>query len=219
MIDLFVALFGGLFWGDKYIKEKSEIKEVRQSNEANQEIDNQYEKEWLEKVTDKELEMKLEAFIFDVSNYDAVWKEISEAYREMPWETRDCICLTTDAVKNRYKGRFTLKQCDNIAAHNRVEALRIMLAKRGKLPRLDAQLGIQASTWSSLPELTERQYSEEETKFMLWITEQLAKHGVEERLFFKFDGKLDAFLASTHPYYRGIYVWEPMIPYYYTKHL
>lgn len=219
MFEFFIALFGGMFWGGKYAKEKSEIKQVRQSNELNQTKDACKESEWLSKVTNRELEARLEAFVFDNSNYDEVWAEVSEAYHEMPWETENFICLCPEAVEVAYgKGAYSKKQRDNIAANNRLKALRIMLARRGKLRAADAvQYGIPKSSWSGVPLLTEQKWSEEETKFMLWITDQLAKHGVNERLYIKQNGT-DAFLASTHPLYRGYYVWEPVIPYFFTKH-
>lgn len=218
MFEFFIALFGGLFWGGKYAKEKSEIKRVQDNNEINQIKDAYKRSEWMSKVTDEELEMQLEAFVFDTANYDKVWAEVAEAYKEMPWENEEFICIYPETVEIAYgKGVYNKKQRDNIAANNRLKALRILLAKRGKLRRCDADWGIPTSVFGGVPLPTERKWLEEETKFMLWITDQLAKHGIEERLYIKQIGN-EAFLASSHPCYRGEYVWEPVIPHYFHKH-
>lgn len=219
MFEFFIALFGGLFWGGKYAKEKSETRQAQQTHELNKTKDSCRESEWLSKVTNKKLEAELEAFVYDNSNYDAIWSEVSVAYRDMPWETENFICLCPEAVEVAYgKGTFTKKQRENIASNNRLKALRILLANRGKLRTEDASYyGTPTSSWSGVPLLTEQQWSEQETKFMLWTTNQLAKHGVHEELYIRQNGT-DAFLASKFPLYRGYYVWEPVIPYFYTKH-
>lgn len=219
MFEFFVALFGGLFWGGKYAKEKSNNKKVDQSRELNKNIDDDKERKWLSRVTDKKLEAEIEELVYNISNYDAIWAEVSQAYNDMPWETEEFICLCQEAIDAAYgKGAFTKKQCENIIKNNRLKAIRILLARRGKLRVCDAgRYGIPKSTWSGIPLFTEQKWSEQETKFMLWITKQLGKHGIHEKLYIKQYGT-DAFLASTHPLYRGYYVWEPVIPHFYTKH-
>ena len=214
MFEFFIALFGGMFFIGKFCKEKSKTSKVQAANKANQERDSIRQKEWLSKVTDEELEMKLEAFIFETSNYDKVWSEVSEAYTEMPWESEKFICVSPKRVEIAYgKGVYNKKQREAIASKNRLKALRIMLALRGKLRVSDATCGVPKSSWGGVPIAVERQWSEEETKFMLWITDKLAHHGVKEDLYIRqVDNK--AFLASAHPCYRGYYVWEPIIPYY-----
>lgn len=218
MFEFFIALFGSLFYGGKYIKEKNELKQIDTRHKCNQADDECRKIRWLSRVTDRKLEMELEALIYDISNYETVWQEVSEAYRDMPWETEDFICLTPEIVDIAYgKGTYTKTQKENIARNNRLKALRIMLARRGKLRAQDADaFGAIKSSWTGVPVSTEQEWSKQETEFMLWITSQLAKHGINERLYIK--QNTEVYLASKYPIYRGYYVWEPVIPYFYTKY-
>lgn len=218
MFEFFIALFGGLFYSGKYANERAKTKQADQLRERGVAEDNHRKYQWLARVTDRQLERELESFINDISNYEEVWAEVSEAYREMPWETEDFICLFPDIVDIAYgKGAYTKTQKENISKNNRLKALRIMLARRGKLRAQDADtFGAIKSSWTGVPVSTEQEWSKQETKFMLWITSQLAKHGINERLYIK--QNTEVYLASKYPIYRGYYVWEPVIPYFYTKY-
>lgn len=218
MFEFFIALFGGLFYGGKFLNEKSKDKAYELSYKTQTINDNCKKSEWKSKVTDRNLEMELEAFIFDLSNYDEVWKEVSEAYNEMPWETENFICLSPSMVETLYGKGYSKKQKENIAKNNRDKALRIMLARQGKLRCYDADYGVTTGYWENIPLLTQQKWAKEKTEFMLWITEQLRQHGIDEKLYIQDDFGKDAFLASSNPIRNGRYVWEPMISYLCVKH-
>ncbi len=119
--------------------------------------------QWVNDVIDEEMEEDLKCFIRDPKNHDQVWREVREAYEQMPM----------------HRSRRTWK--------NEEEALTIMMARRGKLPFRHSR------HYENLAELPWREkefhylksYWDEDVEFWEYIEDELLGHGVENaKLFF-----------------------------------
>lgn len=210
MIEFFIALFGGLYYGNKYASETSKIKAAQRDYEHNSNVYFSRKEEWMSRVVDKELEIQLEDFISRKENYNAVWQEVSAAFAEMPWNNgRNLMCFSPDDVIKAFgKGKFTKKERENISKNHRKEALRIMLARRGKLCYLDADIGIANCGFSAPTTLQMRQWNGNSSRFVLWINDQLKKHGIDEDLFIETTPN-SAFPLASSLTRNGTYKWRP----------
>lgn len=216
MFEFFIALFGGLFWGGKIHKEKSETKRAQSDFETTMAIRNARRSEFERKVIDRELEADLEDFVYNTSNYDKVWSEVSKAFDEMPWKPDDekFICICPEAVDAVFgKGTYTKKQKEQIAANYRKEALRIMMANRGKLMWNDARFGIHTIGDGAPTTRIAEQWNKETANFILWINQKLKDHGVNEMVLLEFGCGYNNWYQITeeNKIKCGTYHWFPEI--------
>jgi hypothetical protein len=209
MFEIFIALFGGLFWGSKITKEKIETKKAKTTYEQNAISDTQRKQIWINKVTDRKLEEEIELLIYSPENYDKIRAEVIESYKDMPWKKdKMFLCLTPEDVITYYgKGAYTKKEREIIAENERKEILRILMANRGKLLYFDAKYGIPQDNFFVYPTAIARQKSIDEVNFILWLTKKV---GINERVFIK--QSTHYYLASKYPTYLGEYHWESLIP-------
>lgn len=216
MLEFFIALFGGLFYGTKYASEKSEINAIRRENESKSNASRVNKEDWMAKVVDKELEMQLEDFIYHSENYNAVWQEVSAAFAEMPWNRdRILMCFSPDDVVRAFgKGVFTKKERENIAKNHRKEALRIMMANRGKLCQFDAEYGICNYDKLAPTVLEAKRQSEQSAQFVMWINDRLKRYNIDEDLFIETLDCHTAFPIESLLFIRGTYKWRPALPHY-----
>lgn len=208
MLEFLIALFGGL----KYFAEKAEFEEAQSDYERRAKAHYRREEVWLAKVIDKNLENQLEDFIYHRENYDAVWQEVSEAFAEMPWnKDRTRMYFSPDDVARDFGVRkFTKKERENIAANHRQEALRIMMARRGKLCYYDAYWGIENTGYLAPTTLMMNQLNENTSRFILWINTQLKKHGIDEKVYIEVAGG-SAYPVESSLQRQGKYMWEPRL--------
>lgn len=212
MFELFIALFGSLFWGGKLLNEKIETKHIRTTYEQNAKTDAQRKQIWLNKVTDKKLEEEIELLVYYPENHDKIRTEVLETYKEMPWKKdKTFICLTPEDVITYYgKGVHTKKERENIVAYDIEEATRILMANRGKLLYSDACYGIRRHVYSGCPQAIARQLCIDEVNFIEWLTNKLRQSGVNEKVFL--EQSIHYYLASKYPTHSGIFKWESLIP-------
>ena len=213
MVDFVI---GCLFLGVSCLLEKHErvkpkkmpIEEIKQ--------DGTYEQrkgEWLKRVTDKTLENLLERQIYNMEDYEQIWKEVKEAYDEMPWkkEKDKYICLCADDVKTKFgRGTYSQEEREKIAASHRQEALRIMMAKRGKLRFFDALHGIEYGGCGVLNQATLKEWDKECADLVLWVDSKLKEHGVNEELYIILPLN-EACRIEDSKYEKGAYRWKPAI--------
>ncbi len=220
MIEFFVALFGSLYYGDKISAEKSEVKKYDRVSEDRFLRHDQRQQAWERQVCDRALEENLRLFIADPQNYDKVWEEVHEAYLQMPsCRSYTRILLHPHMVVRHYgRGKYTKRQCENIAEHERRQALNIMMARRGKVRSHDTQS-------TSAIELLKRGDGQQSRKvwdelFDMWVyvRNELRRNGVDARLIFKTgltgpeytQTAYDADDVAKFHYQAGQLIWLPL---------
>lgn len=172
---------------------KDGFKTPQQQTKEKFEAYNTRKSRWLAQVVDRNLEIELEDFVYR-GDHAAVKQAIKEAYAEMPWKN-----------ENDYLG-FT-----PASAVWRKEALRILLARRGKLTAIDAEYGIKNSGFSAPTVKMMQEQNRASANFVLWIDKQLREHGICEELYIE-SGMNQAFLLTEPNKIRnGSYMWEPAL--------
>lgn len=210
-----VALLGGLYLLCRYAGDKAETKAIRTNYERERAEHQAHIEEFESKVIDKELEADLEDFIYKPENQDKVWEEVSKAYDEMPWkpEEEKFICLNSFAVEEKFgKGVYTKKQRMEIASFYRMEALRIMLANRGKISQYGTYNGFELIRPIFTPTQRGRDRAAAESAgLVLWIQKKLKEHGVNEAVYVRpwFDRVYP--LCDRTKTFCSSYIWAPYV--------
>lgn len=160
MFDLFVALFGGSYYFGKVMSGKKEQKQSKKQ-EANWEA-------WVSSVTDQELEKKLTSFIKDPQNWNNVFEEVKEVYLELP------SCKNISDIEIREDMLRFNEPPDFLA-------LRILMARKGKITRLDVN-GI-CLPWGPM-DAHLQSFRIRFEELMIWMDRELREHGVTIPLMF-----------------------------------
>ena len=148
---------------------------------------------WLAQVVDRNLEIELEDFVYR-GDHAAVKAAIQEAYAEMPWKGATDYMGFTPASKEWRK-----------------EALRIMMARKGKLTSMDAEYGIQNSGFSAPTVKMMQEQNTATANFVIWIDGQLRQHGICEDLYIESGPNVAFLLTEPNKIRNGTYKWEPAI--------
>lgn len=168
------------------------------------------EQEWRDSVTDKMLEEELEEYILNPERRGELRDEIRSANIEMPcYSGGDNIPLLASEVETDFS-RFSDDRKRRIAADNRKQVLRVLMALRGKLLVDDVENGVEfqqrdTDDYSMLPSDFKKQ-AEVNANFMLWIQRQLESQGVKSSLCVK-SGEND-YLVTENKSFFGKYVWS-----------
>ena len=129
MFELFVALFGGMYYGGKILGEQIEHKTAVR----NREIAKARRDEWKAKVTNWELEKEIRFFIDCPENQDAVWDAISDVYHGIV-DGRPFYELYPGLMDCRKKYGWSEETCESVMEsifrEDERNAVRIMLAKQ-----------------------------------------------------------------------------------------
>lgn len=183
MFEVFVALFGGIFYSSRYINDKkSRVAASKQTEEVSKShIDSM--NSWKSKVVDMQLEMELRglvrnAFISDVKN----------ALANIGWKGKVAIRLERDQE----------------------DVVRLLMASKGKLIRKDAELGVPSGVYG-LPDTSEQvQRNLESYDMVQFIDQWLRKHGIHEKMYIERAGVYNP-LNDNSAHIGGRYVWQPML--------
>ena len=140
---------------------------------------------WIDKVVDKQLEEQLEQDIYIGANREQFLEEVKQAYSDMGKDT------------------------SNIFMPRKTELLRILLARRGKLRYVDAENGIEnfVSILKPTPTEGKRNY-ESQLKFAVWMNGQLKAHGINEELVLVGVDEL-CYKIEDSRWRMGRYKWRP----------
>lgn len=138
---------------------------------------------WTSKVEDLYLEAQLRNFVEDPANRDKVKEEVDEVYdrifaKNIPLEMlmpKDLWVKPKRGETAQQAEDFTRRVCRVLDKN----ALRIMMARRGKICQYDAEQSV-------LRYISKRQYSgigshrQIDAHVLMWCAEELKKHGVNE---------------------------------------
>ena len=158
MLGFFIALFGGIFYGSKYLSEKAAGEAAdRRTDALCESMKSDYDR-FLNKMTDKELERhaKREAYS------DLIEKVVSDLYAK----AKD---LKIN-IENDYGYKYKMV---DICPYYRVL---IIMASMGKLPYGVASFGISRPSF-------ERDIWDIHALFMDWLDKELQSHGIEPMVF------------------------------------
>ena len=183
-------------------------------------------KRWVDRVTDRKLEMELEEIIRYASYalpardtteselsddlkrnlrcYKTVFSDMKKAHDEMPWMGKVRSRYDFDPNSLDVRGFFV-----SWDEHEQYEILRIMMACRGKLTDHDAHLGICVGAPIGTTQKQTLKNLEHKRDFVIWIDKQLKEHGINEDLYYYF-GHYYTLEASVHRI-GGNFVWKPMM--------
>lgn len=130
---------------------------------------------WVECITDRVLEEELRMFISRPENQSAILDQVTEVYDKIlngkridEFYPRELWCKKERKWSHEYHERVQT----NICKLNSRNALRIMMARRGHLMRMDAVDGVcqQLNSGSRL-----------ETEIIIWCACELERHGLKEK--------------------------------------
>lgn len=164
MFEFFIALFGGTYYATKVHKEKS--KGVAQDKKNNLFISRMQNDMylWLEKVTDKKLEDKIDSYINSPDNIVDIYSKMQPIISKMR-----CFSNVVDIdsfITNVYASPQLIK--------------RALMALHGKIPVKDAEFGMRSPDVYNQHEIYEWNKNHE---FMKWLDKELEKHGIEPLVF------------------------------------
>lgn len=171
MFEIFITLFGGAYYGNKLLNEHIDHKEA---NKRRTEVKARRDK-WCSMVTDRVLEEELRQFISRPENRDAVLEQVSEVYDGIlggkcidEFYPRELWCKK----KKDWSHEFHEEVQTIVCKHDSRNALRIMLAKRGRLTGMDAVSGVSKGICAS---------SKLEAAVIEWCAKELERHGLKEK--------------------------------------
>lgn len=187
MFEFFIALFGGVHYGGKILAESTIEGRAKQAYNAIWSYHQNRLVSWTLDVAAPSLEEDLSHFISNPRNYEEVWKEVHEAYLQMPtYKSYTTILLHEPMVLQYYgKDAYTKRQRENIVEHERGRALSIMLARRGKVCSSGHQ---DRGVLDLLPKGSGKQSKkvwDETVEFWTYIRNELRRNDVNARLIFK----------------------------------
>lgn len=173
MFELFIALFGGAHYGNKLLGEYVGHEEA---SERRTEVKTRRD-QWCAMVTDRALEEELRLFIGRPENQDAVIECVSEVYDKIldgrridEFYPREMWCKK----KKDWSHEFHEEVQTFVCKRDSRNALRIMMAKRGRLTGIDAVNGVSKSICTA---------SKLETEVLAWCAEELKRQGLKEEFF------------------------------------
>lgn len=194
MVDLFVALFGGLYYACKIGSEKSKSKAA--DKEATQRIENMRSdmRRFANKVIDEHLENEVDSFIKS-GNVEAIYREVMPILSKI--KGYENVTDTMSFIRNVYADRPTIK--------------RALMAPHGKIPYDDAVYWMRSPGVCNEQEIIKWKRNHE---FMKWLNSELQKHGVEPMVFV--NGKDEYIVRQTRNIHQvnamsnpvhGLYFW------------
>jgi len=184
MFEIFVALFGGIFYGNQYINDKkSRTMASKQTEEVSKNHITSLN-EWKSKVVDMQLEMELRELV-----RNAFISDVKKALTDIGW-----------------KGQVAIR-----LEHDQENVVRLLMASRGKLIRKDAELGVPSGVYG-LPDTYEQVRRNLESYDMVQFIDQwLIKNGIREKIYIERAGVYNP-LNDNSAHIGGRYVWQPMLP-------
>ena len=165
--------------------------------------------EWRDSITDKRLEEELEEYILSPERREELRDEIRSANVKIPGITNsENIPLLSSEVGSD-SSNLSDDEKRRIAADNRKQVLRALMALRGKLLVEDVENGVEfkqrdTDIYSMKPSDFAKQ-AEENANFMLWIQRQLEKQGGQSSLCVKSGGNV--YSVYENKKFNGKYVW------------
>lgn len=199
---LLAALILGAVYFGNMSRDKKACTASQQKYEAERADDKARLAHWLSIVTDENIEKDYE---------DALYRSDETAVQEVrdSWH----YYFGEDAPK-RFSTRISSDLSDNMWAYNgsevidRITALRILMANRGKLTKWDAAHGIKYESYAETRILEDKKHAIN-VHFFNAINNRLQEHGIYEDMYDSSYSRVTVKPFGTQ--YSGVLVWRPMI--------
>lgn len=183
MWSFFIALFGGIYYGSRYISDKRSHAVARQNTEYICRNHLEQQQSWKRKVIDMKLEIELDRLLRESTR-----SEVEKILLEIGWHKQFSIFFERD----------------------RENVLRLLMASKGKLLRKDAEIGVPSAVYG-LPENYDQAHQNIESyELVKFIDERLRYHGVCEKMYIERTGVYNP-LNENSAHIGGKYVWQPML--------
>lgn len=204
-MELFLALFGAIYWIAKIFNEKDRTERARRANAETQRLDKLKKETWLSRVTNDSLEAELEQGLRE--KREDLLQELRDTWRDYfdSWEFHDL--LINDNARYRF---FEVGLPSAYGELKIPDALRMLMANRGFLIREDADHGILMSLSGVSRKGTHLVVRK---RFISEINSKLNSFGIKEKIYC---GMSNNQYRPFDIMYTGLVKWEPMIP---TLHL
>ncbi len=194
-------VFGGIFLGKRQ-SDKREHKHARNEYEQQRANDDDRLSDWLSVVTDRELEISLEDGLYNSD--EKLIQEVRDSWHYYfgieapPFYSND-----VDKYQSTNKWAY-------VSNHmiDRVIALRILMANRGRLTENDAQFGIKFSSTADTRRLEEDKHAIN-TRFFNAVNSRLKAHGIDKEMYASADN--GSTFRLVEEIYSGVVYWRPMI--------
>lgn len=162
MLDFFIALFGGIYFGGKYLMDKAENEAIDRHNTARCESMRADYNRFIAKMTSEELERQAKRGAYSEKYKGLIDKVVSDLFTKAKSKGIN----TEDDYGRQYK-------MVDIYPDFRIL---IIMASMGKLPRSVASFGINRPPFK-------RDAWDLHALFMDWVDKELQSHGVEPMVF------------------------------------
>lgn len=160
MFELFGALFGGAFLASRVSQDKNDAREVSQLIAANKKTN----EDFASIATDENLEFSIRKTLDDPEQYESVWEKLKVVFAD--------VSACHDLAGFLYFPQKT-HSCEYAMA------LRILMAKEGKIPKQEAFLtGEQTMFLPSQVLEHSKQMRKRFKHLMLWVEKELQSHGI-----------------------------------------
>lgn len=198
-MELILALILGAILFGRIRSDKAATKSAAIDFEESEAAFQEQLKAWLAKVADVDLERELETYICEPRNRKAVIDAVNKAYREMGHD-QDADAMIFLAQKTKDEA---------YASRCRKTALRIMMARRGKLLYWDAHDGIDVTIGDAPTYNMRKAKYQQKVRLVFWINDQLKKHGINEPLGWHDYAKDECYYPIGEMRAASIYLWRP----------
>lgn len=197
-IALLLALFGAIFWGVRYSSDKNEHIQADKIYQMTSQNEKELHDKWFSAVTNEELEVELEDRI---AKRDA---ELVQEIRDTWTDYYDGSYPEFIVVSKETYYRFIDYPGTSIS---NITALRILMANRGFLTKMDAEIGMTISIIGTT-ELQKRENYAKQSRFVQAINEKL---GENKRDMYVDLGDGVYHKLPTSKMFAGRIKWRPMV--------
>lgn len=202
-LSLLAALFGGAYLGTKYSNDKIAHKMAQEEYQRSFEERQANKQLWLSKVTNDELENALE---------DKIYRREPDVMSELASSWGDYFdCDIPKAISYyRGKGHRYIESPSSFQSVNSLNLLRMLMANRGFLTSLDAELGMDICEGFGNTSVQKKQSYSEMIQFVKAIDTKLREHGVCERIYITYYPTSSVCFPLRDTPVNGKVVWYPL---------
>ena len=182
-MEIFIVLFWGIIWAVRIIVDKYKSAKADREIKADIHAWETAMERWVSEVCDKELEDEVEYFVYDPKNMSEVRQTVLKAFAE---------------------AEMTHLNFD------KTDAIRVYLAKQGKLMMHDARHGISVKSGEQTS-IGMKKEMQDRRQFVFWINSRLIDHGICEDIFIQNYGTHQCYSLNDKDHIGGYYMWRPSI--------